>query len=58
MGGDTTSEEAFLRDVQTFMDGGEDLTVGRNIWQREDPIAMLDKLERIVYEDAMVGDVL
>lgn len=58
-GGDATSEEAFLTDVKTFMDGGGDgLTVGRNIWQREDPVAMLDKLERIVYEDAAVEAVL
>lgn len=58
-GGDTTTEEAFLNDVKTFMDGGgQGLTVGRNIWQREDPIAMLDKLERIVYNDDSVEDVL
>lgn len=58
-GGDTTSEEAFLGDVKAFMDGGgRGLTVGRNIWQREDPLAMLDKLERVVFEDAAVADVL
>lgn len=58
-GGNTTSVEAFLQDVQAFMDGGgRGLTVGRNIWQRDDPIAVLDKLERIVYEDATVKDVL
>lgn len=58
-GGASVSEEAFLHDVQTFMDaGGKGLTVGRNIWQRADPLALLDKLERIVYEGARVGDVL
>ncbi|WP_224337702.1 class I fructose-bisphosphate aldolase [Haloprofundus halobius] len=58
-GGASVDEEAFLRDVETFMSaGGRGLTVGRNIWQREDPTAVLDKLERLVYEDATVDDVV
>ncbi|WP_227355839.1 class I fructose-bisphosphate aldolase [Haladaptatus salinisoli] len=58
-GGASVSEEAFLRDVATFMaGGGKGLTVGRNIWQRANPTATLDKLERLVFEDATVEDVL
>ncbi|WP_101295797.1 class I fructose-bisphosphate aldolase [Halegenticoccus soli] len=58
-GGASVSEEAFLRDVHTFMRaGGRGLTVGRNIWQRENPTATLDKLEQLVYEDAALDDVI
>lgn len=58
-GGASVDEEAFLRNVETFMRAdGRGLTVGRNIWQREDPTAILDKLERLVYDDATVDDVL
>lgn len=58
-GGASVSEEAFLRDVRSFVAaGGRGLTVGRNVWQREDPLALLDKLERLVYEEAELSDVL
>ncbi|WP_207592945.1 aldolase [Halomontanus rarus] len=58
-GGATVSDEAFLRDVQTFVEaGGRGVTVGRNIWQREDATRILDALEEIVYEGASVEDAL
>ena len=58
-GGATTSEEAFLNDAHAFVEaGGRGLTVGRNIWQRDDPAEFLDKLEGIVYEGATPSDVL
>ncbi|HET7324390.1 MAG TPA: aldolase [Halococcus sp.] len=58
-GGASVSEKAFFHDVETFMSaGGRGLTVGRNVWQREDPTSTLDRLERLVYEDATVEDVL
>lgn len=58
-GGAEVREEVFLREVATFMEaGGKGLTIGRNIWQRTDPNATLDKLERLVYEDADVEDML
>ena len=58
-GGATVSDEAFLRDVESFVNaGGRGLTVGRNIWQRENATEILDAIERIVYEDQTVSDVL
>lgn len=57
-GGATVSEDSFLEDVYTFIHaGGRGLTVGRNIWQREDPYAFLDKLEAIVYDGMTPVDV-
>ena len=58
-GGSKASDEAFLSDVQSVMDaGGNGLAVGRNVFQREDPEGLLDRLEGILYEGATVQDVL
>ncbi len=50
-GGSKRSDEAFLEDVSNVIDaGGNGLAVGRNIFQREDPEGVLDKLENVIYE--------
>jgi class I fructose-bisphosphate aldolase len=58
-GGSKVSDEAFLDSVRTVMDaGGAGLAVGRNVWQREDPEAILDSLEDVIYQDAAVETAL
>ena len=50
-GGSKRSDEAFLDDVHTTIAaGGNGLAVGRNIFQREDPEPLLDKLEAVIFE--------
>ena len=50
-GGSKRSDEAFLEDVSNVIEaGGNGLAVGRNIFQREDPEGVLDKLEGVIYE--------
>jgi class I fructose-bisphosphate aldolase len=52
-GGSKRSDEAFLEDVRsTIAAGGNGLAVGRNIFQREDPEPLLDKLEGVIFEGA------
>lgn len=49
-GGSKRSDEAFLKDVKNTIDaGGNGLAVGRNIFQRENPKQLLDKLEKTLY---------
>ncbi|MFB6144069.1 MAG: class I fructose-bisphosphate aldolase [Candidatus Nanohaloarchaea archaeon] len=51
-GGSKRSDEAFLRDVHDTVEvGGNGLAVGRNIFQREEPGKLLDKLEAVIFED-------
>ncbi|AGN00106.1 fructose-bisphosphate aldolase [Salinarchaeum sp. Harcht-Bsk1] len=51
-GGSKTNDVEFLETVEGAIDAGVcGLAVGRNVWQREEPEAMLDALERVVYED-------
>jgi class I fructose-bisphosphate aldolase len=58
-GGSKVSDEAFLDSVRTVMDaGGAGLAVGRNVWQRDDPEAILDSLEDVIYQDAAVETAL
>ena len=50
-GGSKRSDGAFLDDVHTTLAaGGNGLAVGRNIFQREDPEPLLDKLEAVIFE--------
>ncbi len=50
-GGSKRSDEAFLSDVQNTIDAGANgLAVGRNIFQREDPEEVLNKLEDVIFE--------
>lgn len=50
-GGSKTDDLSFLQSVEAVMQaGGAGLAVGRNVWQRENPEAMLDALERVIHE--------
>lgn len=50
-GGSKRSDREFLRDVHDTIEvGGNGLAVGRNIFQRENPEELLDKLEEVIFE--------
>jgi class I fructose-bisphosphate aldolase len=52
-GGSKVDGREFLENLRAMLDaGGAGLAVGRNVWQRDDPEAMLDALERVIFEDA------
>jgi class I fructose-bisphosphate aldolase len=58
-GGSKATDREFLTSVKNVMDaGGAGLAVGRNVWQREDPMALLDALEEVIYEGATVNEAL
>ncbi|MDY6779924.1 MAG: aldolase, partial [Halobacteria archaeon] len=58
-GGSKASDEAFLTDVHNTMQaGGSGLAVGRNVFQREEPEEILDKLEGVIFEGRGVEEVL
>jgi class I fructose-bisphosphate aldolase len=58
-GGSKTTDRDFLQSVRSVLDAGAvGLAVGRNVWQRENPEAMLDALEAVIHEDATVDDAL
>ncbi len=49
-GGSKRSDDEFIEDVKTTLEaGGNGLAVGRNIFQREDPTEILDRLEKLLY---------
>jgi class I fructose-bisphosphate aldolase len=58
-GGSKASEQEFLSDVHNVIEaGGNGLAVGRNIFQRENPSDLLDKLEKVIYEGKSVEEAL
>jgi len=58
-GGSKTSDEAFLSTVEDAMAGGASgLAVGRNVFQREDPIGILDALEAVIFDGATAAEAL
>lgn len=58
-GGSKRSDRAFLEDVHdTISVGGNGLAVGRNIFQRDEPSGLLDKLEKVIYEEKSPEEVL
>ena len=58
-GGSKTSDRDFLELVEECIDAGvSGLAVGRNVWQRDDPYDILDKLEHVVFEGKSADDVL
>jgi class I fructose-bisphosphate aldolase len=58
-GGSKKSDEAFLSNVEAAMDaGGRGLAVGRNIFQRENPTAILDALEGVIFEGETAEEAL
>jgi fructose-bisphosphate aldolase, class I len=45
------TDEAFLAQVKGVVDaGGTGVAVGRNVWQNEDPLAISEKIRRVVFE--------
>lgn len=58
-GGSKRSDRDFLEDVHgTVSAGGNGLAVGRNIFQRENPEQILDKLEKVIFEGKSPEEVL
>lgn len=58
-GGSKRSDEAFLEDVSNTIEaGGNGLAVGRNIFQRDNPSNLLDKLEKVIFEEEKLEDVI
>jgi class I fructose-bisphosphate aldolase len=58
-GGSKTSDRDFLETVKGAMDAGAaGLAVGRNVFQREHPEAILDGLEQIIFEESSVETAL
>jgi class I fructose-bisphosphate aldolase len=58
-GGSKTDDYEFLKQVETVIDaGGKGLAVGRNVWQRENPLEILDALEKVIYEERSAEDAL
>jgi class I fructose-bisphosphate aldolase len=58
-GGSKTSDREFLETVKGAMDAGAaGLAVGRNVFQRENPEAILDGLEAIIFEGSSVETAL
>jgi len=49
-GGSKVSGEVFLGSVRAVVDtGSAGLAVGRNVWRRDGPEALLDALEDVIY---------
>jgi len=58
-GGSKTDDLEFLRTVEEAMDAGaKGLAVGRNVFQREHPRAILDALEAVIFEGESAEDAL
>jgi class I fructose-bisphosphate aldolase len=58
-GGSKRSDRAFLEDVHATIEvGGNGLAVGRNVFQRENPEELLDKLEGVIFEGKTPEEVL
>jgi len=58
-GGSKRSDEEFLGDIHSVIEaGGNGLAVGRNIFQRENPEELLDKLEGVIFEGKSPEEVL
>ncbi|NMJ77121.1 aldolase [Nanohaloarchaea archaeon] len=58
-GGSKRSDKDFLMDVHDIVEaGGNGLAVGRNIFQRENPEELLDKLEQLIFHDKEVEEVI
>ena len=58
-GGSKIGDEAFLELVESVIAvDGAGLAVGRNVWQRDDPKRMLDRLESVIYDETPVERVM
>ena len=51
------TDEDFLMQARGVMDAGATgIAVGRNVWQNKDPLKMAEKLRRVVFEGARLGN--
>ena len=58
-GGSKTNDEEFLRTVEESMNAGATgLAVGRNVFQRDNPVQILDALEQVVFEGASTEEAM
>ena len=58
-GGSKTSDRDFLETVEGAMNAGaKGLAVGRNVFQRENPEAILDGLEAVIFDEATADEAL
>ncbi|MXR40845.1 aldolase [Halobaculum sp. WSA2] len=58
-GGSKADDRAFLETVASAIEGGANgLAVGRNVFQRENPVEILDALEAVIFEEASVEEAL
>lgn len=58
-GGSKTSDRDFLEQIHSVIEaGGNGLAVGRNVFQRENPEDILDKLEQVIFEAKAPDQVL
>jgi class I fructose-bisphosphate aldolase len=58
-GGSKTSDREFLSTVEAAIDAGaKGLAVGRNVFQRENPVELLDALEQVIFEEATTEEAL
>ena len=49
----------FLSMVETAIDAGASvLAVGRNVWKHDDPMSLLDAVEKVVFEEQTAADAL
>ena len=58
-GGSKTDDRQFLKTVEEAVGAGAaGLAVGRNVFQRRNPVGILDGLEAVIYEGATADDAL
>ena len=58
-GGSKTDDEAFLSTVESAVaNGASGLAVGRNVFQRDNPEAILDALEAVIFEEKTAEEAL
>lgn len=58
-GGSKADDLDLLKTVETAIDGGASgLAVGRNVFQRDDPRAILDALEHVIFDEISAQDAL
>jgi len=58
-GGSKTDDYEFLKQVEDCISaGGKGLAVGRNVWQRENPMEILDALEKVIFDEQSAEEAL
>jgi class I fructose-bisphosphate aldolase len=58
-GGSKSDDHAFLKQVEECISaGGKGLAVGRNVFQRDNPVQILDALEKVIFEEQTAEEAL